>query len=323
MRILILGATGFLGSNLALRYLYQGHEIIGVDNFASSDRNSQHFASLKKHKNFSFIEQDICEDCGAVERLVWNCGEVCDAVLNFACIASPPRYQASPFETIRTSTVGVDNVLSAAFEHNCIVVHASTSEVYGDPEVTPQKEEYWGKVNSFGPRACYDEGKRCAEAYCWEYMRKGCDVRIVRIFNTYGPNMHPHDGRAVSNFINQALNDEDITIYGDGRQTRSFCYVDDLVKGIMAMVNVQKGCLTSPVNLGNPIENTIGEIAQLVLDKIPESKSKLVYKDLPADDPCRRQPDIMRAKDLLGWMPNVCLDVGLDTTIEYFRHLRK
>ena len=316
MRILITGAAGFLGSNLAMRYLYQGHEVIGVDNFASSDRNSRHIRALKDHKNFYFFDEDVCDN------FEYNLPQ-CDLILNFACIASPPRYQAMPIETIRTSTVGVDNVLTLAAIWQIPVVHASTSEVYGDPEVTPQTESYWGKVNSFGPRSCYDEGKRCAEAFCYEYIKKDVDVRVVRIFNTYGPNMDPNDGRAVSNFINQALKSQSITIHGNGKQTRSFCYVDDLVKGIMAVASAPKGLIIGPMNLGNPVEVSIDEIAQTILAKVSESKSKIIYVDRPVDDPGRRQPDIKLATSKLGWFPHVCLDTGLDNTINYFRMLNR
>lgn len=320
MHVLITGAAGFLGSNLSLRYLFQGHEVVGIDNFASSEKNSRHLQALLKHERFKFVEGDVC-NAEDIERAWWMT-KGCDLVLNFACIASPPRYQARPFDTIRTSTEGVDNVLLRALLGNVPVVHASTSEVYGDPEVTPQVESYWGRVNSFGPRSCYDEGKRCAEAFCYEYLKRGCDVRIVRIFNTYGPNMDPQDGRAVSNFINQALSDTDITIHGDGSQTRSFCYVDDLVKGIMGMAAAPKGHITGPVNLGNPTENTISDIAQMIIDKVPGCKSKIVNVDRPVDDPGRRKPNITLANDKLGWLPHVCLDVGLDNTINYFKTLQ-
>lgn len=319
MKILITGAAGFLGSNLALRYLLQGHEVIGVDNFMSSDKNSRHIQALKKLERFTFVETDICDP----ESFAWSFVHPYDLILNFACIASPPRYQALPLQTLRTSTIGVDNVLSAATLRNIPVVHASTSEIYGDPEISPQVETYWGRVNSFGPRSCYDEGKRCAEAYCYEYLKRGTDVRVVRIFNTYGPNMDPEDGRAISNFINMALLDADIKIQGDGKQTRSFCYVDDLVKGIMAVAAAPTGHITSPVNLGNPFEVTIEELANRVLEKIPESKSKIIYVDKAADDPGRRKPDITLANHKLGFWPHVCLDTGLDRTIMYFRMLRE
>lgn len=321
MRILITGAAGFLGSNLALRYLFQGHNVVGLDNFASSDRKSRHLQALLMHERFKFYEGSVCNFDDVSIAAYINKG--CDLILNFACIASPPRYQDRPFDTLRTSTTGIDNVLQIASLNDTPVVHASTSEVYGDPEMSPQNEKYWGKVNSFGPRSCYDEGKRCAEAYCYEYMKRGADVRIVRIFNTYGPNMDPNDGRAVSNFINQALKGDPITIHGDGRQTRSFCYVDDLVKGIMAMASAPKGHVVGPVNMGNPTEHTIEEIAHTVLDKVPESKSNIVYVDRPVDDPCTRKPDITLASNKYGWMPTVCLDAGLDNTIKYFRMLRE
>jgi UDP-glucuronate decarboxylase len=321
MKILITGVAGFLGSNLALRYLLQGHTVIGIDNFASSDKKSLHLQALMKHENFRFNQTTIC-DYDAIHDACFSAKSRVELVLNFACIASPPRYQAMPIETIRTSTLGVDNVLMFATHADIPVVHASTSEVYGDPEVTPQVESYWGRVNSFGPRACYDEGKRCAEAFCYEYIKKGVDVRIIRIFNTYGPNMDPHDGRAVSNFINQALSNEDITIHGDGKQTRSFCYVDDLVKGIMGVATFDRGVIMSPVNLGNPVENSIEEIAYHVLEKIPESTSKIVYVDRPVDDPGRRKPDVSLINAKLGWLPHVCLDTGLDNTIRYFKMLR-
>jgi UDP-glucuronate decarboxylase len=247
-----------------------------------------------------------------------------DVIYNFACPASPPRYQSMPIETMMTCVIGTKNVLDLALEHNAVVVHASTSEVYGDPDVSPQPEKYRGLVNSFGPRACYDEGKRAAEALCYDYIHKfNLDVRIVRIFNTYGPNMDPDDGRVISNFINQALRGGPLTIYGDGSQTRSFCYVDDLVDGIvkLAAINNDQRLWSRPINLGNPDEFTIAELARMVTERYPDVK--IVHRDLPADDPLQRKPDITTAKNVLVWEPRVQLSYGLDRTIEYFKKIAK
>lgn len=324
MNVFITGVAGFLGSNLANKYLVQGWNVGGIDNFASSDPNSLHLAALLRHPRFSFTSGDVCEyeELAAAVDTAFK-GKGVDLILNFACIASPPHYQANSLETIRTSTQGVDNVLAYAKNVKARVLHASTSEVYGDPESSPQSERYWGRVNSFGPRACYDEGKRLAEALVYEYRRiTHLDARMIRIFNTYGPAMHPEDGRAVSNFINQALGSQPITIHGDGSQTRSFCYVDDLVRGAMALA-AAPSTVSVPMNVGNPVEDTIHDIAELVLAKVPESTSKITYVDRPVDDPGRRKPDITLAQRELGWMPHVCLDAGLDLTIAYFRRLRE
>ena len=314
---MVTGVGGFLGSTSALRYLKLGHDVVGIDNFCSSFPNSLHLQTLKTFLKFKFFEQDISDENFEYDHFCLE--NRYDLILNFACPASPPVYQKIPIDTMMTCTLGVKNVFNVARRHSSKVVHMSTSEVYGDPEVNPQPESYRGNVNSYGPRSCYDSGKRASEAIAWDYRHLyNVDIKVVRIFNTYGPNMQPDDGRVISNFINQALNDEDLTVYGDGSQTRSCCYVDDLLRGIeqVASMGVE---FSGPVNLGNPEEYTILEVAQQVLDKIPESKSKIVYKDLPVDDPKKRKPDITMAMNVLGWVPKVCLDKGLDLTIKYFR----
>jgi UDP-glucuronate decarboxylase len=244
-----------------------------------------------------------------------------DVIYNFACPASPPRYQTTPIKTTMTCTIGVKNILDIAREDSAVVVHASTSEVYGDPDITPQPESYRGRVNPYGPRSCYDEGKRTAEALCYDYLNLGVDARLVRIFNTYGPHMDPQDGRVVSNFINQALEGKPLTIYGDGSQTRSFCYVDDLISAIISMGRLRDNPRT-PVNVGNPNEFTMKQLAELVEKKVASS-SGAVYKELPVDDPKQRRPDISLARSLLGWEPKVQLEEGLDKTIEYFRQIKE
>jgi UDP-glucuronate decarboxylase len=319
MRILVTGAAGFLGSNASLRYLKAGHEVVGVDNFCSSARDSQHLQHLKTFDTFEFLEQDIVSENFVLDHV----GRPhYDLVLNFACPASPPVYQKIPVYTMMTCVVGTMNVFDVADSHRTTVVHMSTSEVYGDPTVSPQPESYKGNVNSYGPRSCYDSGKRAAEALAYDYRNKSLpvDVKVVRIFNTYGPNMSPDDGRVISNFVTQALKNEPLTVYGDGSQTRSCCYVDDLLRGIEQVAASDKS-FSGPVNLGNPEEYTVLELAQQVLEKLPESTSKIVFKDLPVDDPMKRKPDITMAMRELGWMPKVCLDRGLDLTIEHFRGL--
>ncbi|EOW3521285.1 UDP-glucuronic acid decarboxylase family protein [Campylobacter coli] len=307
--ILITGGSGFLGSNLCARLLNEDHKIICVDNnYTGRMENIDHLLS---HPNFTFIKHDICKPLKIAQKL--------DQIYNFACPASPPAYQGShAIKTTKTSVYGAINMLELAKEHKATILQASTSEVYGDPLVHPQSEDYRGNVNPIGIRACYDEGKRCAESLFFDYHRhENVDVKVIRIFNTYGPNMDPNDGRVVSNFICQALSGKDITIYGDGSQTRSFCYVDDLIEIIIRVMNSSKD-FQGPINTGNPGEFTIKELAQKVIEKI-DSKSKIIYKDLPLDDPTQRRPDITLAKSKFGWEPKINLDKGLDKTIEYFK----
>jgi UDP-glucuronate decarboxylase len=305
-RILVTGGAGFLGSHLLDRLLAQGHEVLCADNlFTGTKRNLDH---LHNHTRFEFIRHDISFPLHV---------EV-DEIYNLACPASPIHYQHDPVQTTKTSVLGAINMLGLANRLKCKILQASTSEVYGDPSVHPQVESYWGNVNPIGPRSCYDEGKRCAETLFFDYRRQhGIEIKVARIFNTYGPRMHPRDGRVVSNFITQALEGEDITIYGDGSQTRSFCYVDDLIEGILRLMATEGG-VTGPVNLGNPMEFTMKELAERVL-KQTGSKSQLIYLPLPADDPRQRQPDITLARKALGWEPKVQLAEGLRETIEYFR----
>ena len=316
-RVLVTGAAGFLGSHLSARHIQMGDQVIGIDDFTSSSPMSKHLAALVREPNFSFIEASIYED-----RFRKHDGvKGCDLIYNFACPASPPRYQEMPIHTMMTCVVGTENVLSVAERDGAIVVHASTSEVYGDPIVSPQPETYRGQVNSYGPRACYDEGKRAAEALCYDFKNQhDVDARLVRIFNTYGPHMDPYDGRVVTNFIRQALANEPLTIYGDGTQTRSFCYVDDLIDGIIKMGQLPSNPGT-PINLGNPTEFTMNQLANLVLSMTDRNIDSCVYRSLPTDDPLQRRPDITLAKQVLGWQPRITLEQGLGKTISYFRAL--
>jgi UDP-glucuronate decarboxylase len=304
-RILVTGGAGFLGSHLVDNLLAQGHEVLCVDNlFTGSKRNIEH---LFAHPRFEFMRHDITFPLYL---------EV-DEIYNLACPASPIHYQYDPVQTTKTSVHGAINMLGLAKRLKCRILQASTSEVYGDPAVHPQTEDYWGHVNPIGPRSCYDEGKRCAETLFFDYYRQhGLEIKVARIFNTYGPRMHPADGRVVSNFIVQALKGEPITLYGDGNQTRSFCYVDDLIDGLMRLMESPSG-LTGPINLGNPIEFTIRELANLVLSET-KSSSSIVMQPLPQDDPRQRQPDITLARERLAWSPKVPLSEGLKPTIAYF-----
>ncbi len=307
--ILVTGGTGFLGSNLCIRLIQEGNKVIAVDNnYTGRLSNVQ---SIINHPHFHFIEHDICNSLTIREKI--------DQIYNMACPASPPAYQGSySIKTTKTCVLGAINMLELAKEHNARILQTSTSEVYGDPLVHPQTESYRGNVNPIGIRACYDEGKRCAESLFFDYHRhEGVDIKVVRIFNTYGPNMDPNDGRVVSNFICQALSGQDITIYGTGEQTRSFCYVDDLIDVLIKMMNSEKD-FTGPINIGNPVEFTIKELAEKVVSKI-NGQAKVVYKDLPSDDPAQRRPDITLAKTKLNWEPKIMLDEGLDKTIAYFK----
>jgi len=308
MHILITGGAGFIGSHLTKYLLNQGHNLTVLDNFFTGSK--ENLSAFSHNKNLIIIKHDIVDNS-------LNLKQPIDQIYNLACPASPPHYQKDPVETIRANVVGMDNMLKLAKKTRARILQASTSEVYGDPEIHPQVENYRGHVNCIGRRACYDEGKRCAETLCFDYHREyGVDIRVVRIFNTYGPNMALDDGRVVSNFIIQALKGEDITIYGDGSQTRSFQYIDDLIAGMVKMMNTDN--FIGPVNIGNPTEFTIKELAEEII-KLTNSKSKIIYKPLPEDDPTRRRPDISLAKEKLDWQPEVKLEEGLKKTIEYFK----
>ncbi len=305
--ILITGGAGFIGSHLCKKLVEHGDNIICLDNlFTGSKKNIE---PLVAAKNFTFIQHDIIEPFFIDQKI--------DQVYNLACPASPIHYQFNSIRTIKANTIGVINILGLAKLHEASILQASTSEVYGDPAKHPQKESYWGNVNPIGPRACYDEGKRVAETLFFDYYRKyNLKIHLARIFNTYGPNMAANDGRVVSNFIMQALAGKDITVYGDGSQTRSFCYVSDLVDGLIKLMNKEN--FTGPVNLGNPVELTVKKIAEKII-ALTGSKSKIVYKPLPKDDPRKRRPDIKLAKEKLNWQPEIKLEPGLKKTIEYFK----
>ncbi|WP_075214525.1 UDP-glucuronic acid decarboxylase family protein [Mongoliimonas terrestris] len=304
-RYLVTGGAGFIGSHLCDRLLAAGHEVLCVDNFyTGTRRNIEH---LIGEPRFELLRHDV----------TFPLYVECDAIFNLACPASPIHYQFDPVQTTKTSVIGAINMLGLAKRLKVPVLQASTSEVYGDPAVHPQTEDYWGNVNPIGPRSCYDEGKRCAETLFFDYRRQhDLPIKVVRIFNTYGPRMHPEDGRVVSNFIVQALLGQEITLYGDGSQTRSFCYVDDLVEGLLAMIATGPD-VTGPINLGNPVEFTIRDLATLVVD-LTGSRSKIAFRPLPQDDPKQRKPDIALAGDHLGWAPKVALRDGLVRTIAYF-----
>ncbi len=307
-RILVTGGAGFIGNHLCRRLLNEGNYVICLDNFFTGLK--QHIEDMLDNPNFELIEHDIVEPID-IE---------CEQIYNMACPASPPHYQYDPVKTMKTSVLGILNMLELAKKQGATILHASTSEVYGNPLVHPQQESYWGNVNPIGIRSCYDEGKRAAETLLMDYHRQyGTDIRIIRIFNTYGPNMDPKDGRVVSNCIMQAIKGEDITIYGDGSQTRSFCYVDDLVDGAIRMMNNDKGFI-GPVNLGNPSERTVLNLAQMVLE-MTGSNSKLSFMPLPSDDPVKRKPDITKAQQMLGWEPVVDIKDGLAKTIDYFKSI--
>ena len=306
MKILLTGAAGFLGSHLSKKLIDEGHQVIGLDDLSTG--SIKNIENLKSNSNFKFVEHDVRKPYSV---------EV-DAILNFACPASPISYQKDPVKTIETNFLGMINLLHLASETKAIVIQASTSEIYGDPTQSPQVESYWGNVNPIGIRSCYDEGKRAAETLCFDYKRQhNLDTRVLRIFNTYGPNMSISDGRVVSNFIVQALKNEPITIYGDGNQSRSFCYVSDLVEGIYKLL-MKKESVDSPINLGNPNEFTIKQLAEAII-KITNSQSKLINNPLPQDDPKQRRPDISLASKLLNWQPTVQIEEGIGKTVAYFK----
>jgi UDP-glucuronate decarboxylase len=309
-RVIVTGGAGFLGSHLCERLLAEGHEVLCVDNFFTGSKSS--IAHLMSHPRFEMLRHDVTFPL-YIEA---------DAIYNLACPASPFHYQFDPVQTTKTSVLGAINMLGLAKRIKAKILQASTSEVYGDPEVHPQTENYWGRVNPIGIRSCYDEGKRCAETLFFDYWRQHrLRIKVVRLFNTYGPRMHPNDGRVVSNFIVQALRGDDITIYGDGAQSRSFCYVDDLIDAMVRTMNTPDD-FTGPINIGNPREFTILQLAKLVL-QMTASMSKLVFKPLPSDDPRQRQPNISLAKEVLGWNPTTELECGLERTIRYFKDSSK
>lgn len=306
-RVLVTGGAGFLGSHLCDKLIDRGYEVLCVDNFFTGSK--QNIIHLLDNKRFELLRHDVTFPLYV---------EV-DEIYNLACPASPIHYQFDPIQTTKTSVYGAINMLGLAKRVKARILQASTSEVYGDPAQHPQTESYWGNVNPIGIRSCYDEGKRCAETLFFDYYRQHkIDIKIVRIFNTYGPRMHPNDGRVISNFIVQALRGDDITVYGDGKQSRSFCYVDDMISGLIKMMEETEFGFTGPINLGNPKEFTILELAETII-RLTNSKSKIVFKDLPQDDPRQRQPDISLAKTRLNWEPTISLEEGLVKTIEYFR----
>jgi UDP-glucuronate decarboxylase len=309
MKILVTGGAGFLGYHLCSSLLQMDHEVIAIDNFVTGQTRNVEY--LSKFKNFTFVEQDVTSDFDF---------DV-DQIYNLACPASPEKYQNDPILTVKTNILGSLNVLELARRKNARVLQASTSEVYGNALISPQSEDYWGNVNPIGVRSCYDEGKRVAETLFFDYSRTyKTDIKVMRIFNTYGPNMQTNDGRVVSNFIIQALQGRPITIYGDGKQTRSFCYVSDLISGMTKLMNSLSG-VTGPVNIGNPNEITMKELAKSII-RLTESNSKIEFLPLPGDDPLQRKPDIGRARSLLNWEPLVSLDHGLNLTIDYFREIQ-
>lgn len=307
-KILVTGGAGFLGSNLCKKLVDGDNYVFCLDNLYTGNVNN--IKELRNNENFKFINQDIKQfDIDSIQV---------DEIYNAACPASPPEYQENPIETVETNIIGIIKMLKMANKNNAKILQFSTSEIYGNPLVHPQKEDYFGNVNPIGIRSCYDEGKRVAETICFDYNRQmKTRIKVIRIFNTYGINMEVNDGRVVSNFIVQALQNEDITIYGDGKQTRSFCYVDDLIEGIIKMMNTDDN-ITGPINIGNPGEYTVKELADFIVKKT-NSKSKIIYKNLPKDDPIKRKPDITLAKTILNWEPKIALSEGLDKTIKYFK----
>ena len=309
-RILITGGAGFIGSHLCDRLVKEGNDVVCLDNFFTGSK--ENVIHLIGHPHFELVRHDVTQPYYA---------EV-DQIYNLACPASPVHYQYNPIKTVKTSVMGAINMLGLAKRVNAKILQASTSEIYGDPSIHPQPESYWGNVNTIGIRSCYDEGKRCAETLFMDYHRQnGVKIKIIRIFNTYGPKMHPHDGRVVSNFIVQSLKGDDITLYGGGSQTRSFQYIDDLVEAMIRVMNNTDDNFIGPVNIGNPNEFTIKELANKII-ALTGTKSKIVYKDLPSDDPKQRQPDITLARSIIDWEPKIQIEAGLIKTIEYFRSLK-
>ena len=309
-RILITGGAGFIGSHLCDRLVKEGNDVVCLDNFFTGSK--ENVIHLIGHPHFELVRHDVTQPYYA---------EV-DQIYNLACPASPVHYQYNPIKTVKTSVMGAINMLGLAKRINAKILQASTSEIYGDPSIHPQPESYWGNVNTIGIRSCYDEGKRCAETLFMDYHRQnGVKIKIIRIFNTYGPKMHPHDGRVVSNFIVQSLKGDDITLYGGGSQTRSFQYIDDLVEAMIRVMNNTDDNFIGPVNIGNPNEFTIKELANKII-ALTGTKSKIVYKDLPSDDPKQRQPDITLARSIIDWEPKIQIEAGLIKTIEYFRSLK-
>ncbi len=305
-KILVTGGAGFIGSHLCKKLIEDGNDVLCIDNYFTGTKKN--ISDLFSNPYFEMIRHDVCFPLYV---------EV-DEIFNLACPASPIHYQHDPVQTTKTSVHGAINMLGLAKRIDVKILQASTSEVYGDPEKHPQNEKYWGNVNPIGPRSCYDEGKRCAETLFFDYYRQhDLEIKVVRIFNTYGPKMHPNDGRVVSNFIMQALQNKDLTVYGDGEQTRSFCYIDDLVSGLQKMMDSSRENI-GPINLGNPTELKIIDLAKKIIE-LTDSKSKIINKDLPLDDPIRRKPDISEAKKILDWTPNVEIDDGLKETIKYFK----
>ena len=308
MKVLVTGGAGFIGTNLTKKLLSLGHQVVCADNFYSGDKKRIHL--FERNKNYTFIEHDVREPLKIDQKL--------DQIYNLACPASPPVYQKNPLYTLETSVFGIVNMLKLAKEHRATFLQASTSEVYGDPLQHPQKESYRGNVNTVGPRSCYDEGKRVAETFCYLNFLERVDVRVIRIFNTYGPYMNPEDGRVIVNFIVQALNNQNITIYGDGSQTRSFCFISDLINGMIKYMSLKKKYF-GPINFGNPEEFSVKELAEKVLKCIPKSKSKIVFRPLPVDDPLKRRPDISLARKIINWEPKIKFEEGLKETIIYFK----
>ena len=312
MRVLITGGMGFVGSHLCRRYLDKGAQVVCLDNLSTGSYSN--IEEIIDNPRFSILEHDIVDPLDLSGL---------DVICNFACPASPPQYQVDPVKTLKTSVIGSLNILELAKKNKARILQASTSEVYGDPLEHPQPETYWGHVNPIGIRSCYDEGKRAAETLFFDFWRQfKVDIRVIRIFNTYGPNMHPEDGRVVSNFIVQALRNQDLTVYGNGDQTRSFQYIDDLVGGIVSILEHPE-VIRCPVNMGNPLEFTVLQLAEMVLSLIPKTDSKIVFQPLPSDDPRRRKPDISLAQKILNWQPTVALEDGLRKTISYFERCER
>ena len=308
--VLVTGGAGFIGSHLCYHLIEKGYFVYCVDNL--HEGSLENIKQLINHERFKFYHHDIINEISLKVEIIFN----------FACPASPINYQRNPIKTFKTNVIGTLNMIELALKNNAVLFQASTSEVYGDSQVHPQNEEYWGNVNPIGFRSCYDEGKRAAESILFDYHRElGLKIKVIRIFNTYGPNMRMHDGRAISNFINQALNNESITIYGNGTQTRSFCYIDDLIRAIFKMIETDDS-ITGPINIGNPCETSIMDIAALIVEKC-QSKSNIIFNELPKDDPKQRKPDIQKAKEILNWEPTWSLNDGIEKTIKYYKGIKR